>query len=263
MMREYRRCDNPGQSGKPLCPEIVFCTEVDSTNSEAKRRAQEGAPQGLTIIAGTQSGGRGRLGREWKSSGKGLYMSVLLRPKLLPSETARLTIVAGIATFRVLSKYYSGARIKWPNDIVADGRKLCGILCEMQTFGDDSFAVAGFGVNVNEENFEGELSDKAVSLKMLTGKPFDVVSLGSEIAQEFLQCYEQFLRLGLIPFQKEYNKSLICLNKRIVIVENGAKREVCALGIDSMGRLSIRDMDGREGYVNYGEISIRGIMGYI
>ena len=154
--------------------DVIWFNVLDSTNIYAKKLAIEGCNDGAVIIAETQTAGRGRLGREWNSAdGLGIWMSVILKPSILPEYVQLITLAASVAVVKAI-KSTTGIQtgIKWPNDIILKGRKLCGILTEMSCESDQiNYVVVGIGLNVNQctDDFYGELTDKAISLKMHSG----------------------------------------------------------------------------------------------
>lgn len=177
-----------GQSG-------VFSFDVvESTNAEAKRLAQEGAPQGTLIVADAQAGGRGRLGRTWVSpSGSGLYVSVVLRPAHPPEWSTRLTLAAGVAAACAIQQVGSEPRLKWPNDILIADRKVGGILTQVAFNRKQiEYAVLGIGINVNTEQDEFPMSirDLATSLRLSLGKSVSRINLLQSLLQQFEYWHE-------------------------------------------------------------------------
>jgi BirA family transcriptional regulator, biotin operon repressor / biotin---[acetyl-CoA-carboxylase] ligase len=157
----------------PLVRRVVLHDETGSTNDDARRLAQEGAPDGTVVVARSQRAGRGRLGRAWHSpGGTGLYLSILLRPAGPLERVGRYALVAGIATVEACrAAGAAGARIKWPNDVVVDGRKLAGILAELRSGADTAELVLGFGVNLRtpEGGFPADIATTATSLAAASG----------------------------------------------------------------------------------------------
>ncbi|HOQ06343.1 MAG TPA: biotin--[acetyl-CoA-carboxylase] ligase [Clostridiales bacterium] len=154
--------------------EVVWFDEITSTNTHAAKLAAEGCSEGMTVVAGMQTHGKGRLGRSWESpGGKGIYLSVVLRPPMAPPETPVLTLAAAVATVRAIYAA-TGIRtgIKWPNDIIFNGRKISGILLEMNSEADRvNYIILGIGINYSqtEEDFPPELRDRAVSVLSASG----------------------------------------------------------------------------------------------
>ncbi|MEM2676119.1 MAG: biotin--[acetyl-CoA-carboxylase] ligase, partial [Candidatus Bathyarchaeia archaeon] len=161
---------------------IFFSHEVNSTNDWAKELAELGAPEGTVAIAETQTAGRGRIGRKWHSPKGGLWFSITLKPNLKPSETVKLVFLAGLAVAETLRELCGlKAETKWPNDVLVDGRKVCGILSEMKTVGEKvDYVVVGVGINANinvEKELPPELRETATSLKAMLGKEISMENL--------------------------------------------------------------------------------------
>ncbi len=197
-----------------LGKEIVFFETIDSTNTQAKLKALE-YPAGTIFIANTQTGGRGRLGRQWSSEpGRGIWCTVLLKPTLRPTVASQFPLLTAVAIAQTLCKYGVEARIKWPNDILVHGRKICGILTEMGAELDRmNYLVIGFGLNVKQQmlDFPTELHSIATSVEMEVGEQVDRVQLICDILLELEQKYFQFLTEGFLPILrlwKEYNCTL-------------------------------------------------------
>ena len=179
------------RSGRRLGHTVLVMPETGSTNDELRGRAEVGAPEGLVLVAETQTRGRGRLGRTWVSpAGKNLAMSVLLRPRLPAEHSFRLTLLAGVAVAETLAQGYGlEPRIKWPNDVLVRGRKLCGILAEMKTTGGAlDYLVLGIGVNLNlrPEDLPEELRTIATSVSAELGRPV----AREEFARNLLEAIE-------------------------------------------------------------------------
>lgn len=173
--------------------EIKYYESLASTNLTAKKLASEGACEGTLVMAGKQTDGRGRTGSKWhhpEKKGDAIAMSMILRPKLAPDSASMLTIAAAVAVRRAIEKETGlAADIKWPNDLLCGGKKLCGILTE-GVFRDGAYyAVLGIGLNVNAEAFPKELEDTACSIKQCTGKKTDSDRLVRAIFEEFENSY--------------------------------------------------------------------------
>jgi len=245
----------------------VICFEtIGSTNNYIKEHADQ-LPEGTLLVSEEQKTGRGRLGREWTSpSGKGIWMSLLLKPEISPQEAPKITQIAAAALIETVKGLYGlDVKVKWPNDIVINGKKVCGILTEMGAELDRvNHIVLGIGVNANIDAFSGELADKATSLKIETGHSLD--------RKEFLFYFLKELELLLDRFFEEgdFESSLnICRNHSAVIgrkVWINPKEgfvEVLATGINDDGELVVQYEDGRVKTVLSGEVSIRAENGYI
>lgn len=169
---------------------IHYFSEIDSTNNVAKKLAEEGAEEGTIIIAETQTRGRGRRGKQWISPSGGVWMSIILRPRIPPSEAPQLTLMTGVAAAETIkNKFGLDVGIKWPNDILIGSRKVCGILTEANAkFSTLDYVVVGIGIdaNVNTENFPSDVQKSATSLKKELNKDIG----GPELVQEFLKIFE-------------------------------------------------------------------------
>lgn len=245
---------------------IFVFKETDSTNIQAKTGGEKGEPHGTLYVAESQSAGRGRRGRSWESpAGESIYMSLLLRPEFPPVKAPMLTLVMALAVARALRERTGvDVQIKWPNDLVVQGRKICGILTEMSTeMTWINYVVIGIGINVNQNEFPEELKDCASSLKMETGRRFRRSHLIAAVMEHFEMYYEQFLQEGsLAGFRKEYNELLVNKDRQVKILEPGNHYEAYALGINDTGELIVEKEDGSVQNIFAGEVSVRGIYGY-
>ena len=177
--------------------EIRVYDSVDSTNNEAKRAAEDGAGHGLVLAAEEQTAGKGRRGRAWDSrKGEGIFMTLLLKPEIEPGNASMLTLVMGLSAVQGMEQVTGAAlQIKWPNDVVLNGKKVVGILTEMSAQVDYiDHLVIGVGVNVNGKEFPQELQDKATSLAAQLGKDFCRAGLAAAILEAFERNYEIFCR---------------------------------------------------------------------
>ena len=249
--------------------EIICLEQVDSTNSYLKRRAAEGAPHGLAAAAEEQTGGRGRRGRRFESPrGAGLYLSVLLRPDCTPVKAVNLTAWVGVAVCDAVEAV-SGLRpqIKWTNDIILNGRKLCGILTEMSVEGETGavqYVVAGMGTNVHEraEDFAAAgLSDIATSLA-IEGAEVDRCALASALLNALDRMTREFPR-EKARWLEQYRKDCLTPGHEVKLVGPDGERPAKALAVDDDFRLVVAYPDGSTEAVNSGEVSVRGIAGYV
>lgn len=246
---------------------LVFCDTVDSTNDEAKRQAESGAPHGTLVAAEVQSCGKGRRGRSWESpKGSGVWMSLLLRPKFEPCHASMLTLVAAMAVedaVRNLTGICAG--IKWPNDIVVNGRKLCGILTEMSTDADEiQYVIVGIGINVNMSEFPEEIRETATSLKIAAGREIDRSKLAAEVMLSWEHYYEIFLEtLDLSRMKADYNKFLVNTGREVRVLAPKKSYTGISQGINDVGELLVELPDGEIREVLSGEVSVRGIYGYV
>ncbi len=246
---------------------VRYCAVTDSTNNEARRLAEAGAPSGTLVVAEEQNQGKGRRGRSWMMApGSAVAMTLLLRPEIAPTHASMLTLVMGVAVARAC-KIFCGVetKIKWPNDVVAAGRKLCGILTEMSSEIDYiNYLVIGAGINTYVRDFPEELAKKAVSLHELTGSRPDRAGLIAECMRQFELCYEEFLKTqDLSGLKDEYNALLAGIGGRVRVLEPGNEYDGVSEGINEHGELLVRRDDGKIEEVYAGEVSVRGIYGYV
>ncbi|MCI6888267.1 MAG: biotin--[acetyl-CoA-carboxylase] ligase [Lachnospiraceae bacterium] len=246
---------------------LVFLDEVDSTNNEVKRLAEHGAPEGTLVVAELQNAGKGRRGRSWVSPrGSGVWMSFLLRPEFEPYHASMLTLVAAMAVeeaIRVTCGLECG--IKWPNDLVSDGRKVSGILTEMSTDVDSiQYVVVGIGINANTDAFPEEIRDTATSLRLCTGKPVNRAALVAAVMEAWEHYYQQFLEtLDFRILKDAYNQRLLNRGREVrVLAPKGAYTGI-SHGINDAGELMVETADGQVNSVMSGEVSVRGIYGYV
>lgn len=239
--------------------DIIFLDEVDSTNNYLKRRCGE-LSDGCAVTARLQTAGRGRRGHEWAADEGMLPLSILLKD---PPELDNLTARAGLAVCDAIEEVYGDllkTGIKWPNDVIADTYKVCGILCERVFFGDCANIIVGIGVNVsqNEAFFEAAKLPHAASLLMLTGKTPDrnglldalVRNVKKRAAMTFSECYA------------EYKARLLNINRKVKIISASGERTAFAADVAQNGFLICRDENGTF-EVCSGEVSVRGIDGYL
>ncbi len=237
--------------------------EVDSTNTEAKRMAIAGAPHGSLCVSEMQTAGKGRLGRVWSApEGKGLWVSVLLRPNLTPEQAPLITLCVALAMTRAVRETAGlDARIKWPNDLVYAGRKLCGILLEISADPDSiEYIVAGAGVNVREGAYPPDIAHKAASLEEFGPPP-----LRRTLLVHYLAALEDVLdrleREGFRGIAEEYQARSCTLGQQ-VRVSGAVEMTGMARAIDETGALLV-ESDGAVHRVLSGDVSVRGVMGYV
>ena len=238
--------------------ELEIHGRLDSTNNRAKELAAAGAPHGLTVIADSQSGGRGRLGRSFFSpEHTGVYLTCILRPDCAPERANLLTSMAAVAAARAVEKV-SGAdvKIKWVNDLYLNGKKICGILTEAglgAEAGRLEYAVVGIGVNTGRTVFPEELRETATSVGNETGTAPDRNRLIAEILNELDALYGT-LETG--AFLEESRRRSNVIGRTVTVIEGGHRYPARALDIDSQGRLVVETDEGRT-CLNYGEVSLK------
>jgi BirA family biotin operon repressor/biotin-[acetyl-CoA-carboxylase] ligase len=248
---------NTGFAGRIL----HYRMETESTNLEAKQLAAAGAPEGSVVTADFQSAGRGRLGRNWVSpAGENLYFSVILRPPVVSYRVPQITLLSAAAIHRALVETLSGidARIKWPNDIVVGGKKICGVLCEMQADPDTThFVVVGIGINVNQRKFPPDLLERATSLRLESGSSLCRPELLAGVLNRFEELYLQWLREDDLGFILPYLERYSLLQGRDVIVDQLTRQITGTVkGIAPGGELLLGMADGTVRPISSGEASL-------
>ena len=250
----------------PWQNQIHWYDVIDSTNTRAKQLAAGGAPHGTVLIADRQTGGRGRRGRSFLSpSGMGIYMSVILRPHCTPDQMMHLTCATAVAMCDAVEAS-TGLRpgIKWTNDLVHQKRKLAGILTELVTTPQGICAVVGIGINCcqREGDFAPEIQNFAGSLSMVTGRAIDRPAVAAAMLCSLLEM-DKTLLTGKQAMMARYEKDCVTLGKDICLLRSDTVQYGYAEGIDPEGALLVRFSDGRLEAVNSGEVSVRGMYGYI
>lgn len=245
---------------------IYYMDVTDSTNTQANHLADKGAPHGTLVVADRQEAGRGRRGRCWESPAHtGIFMTLLLKPEIAPGNASMLTLVTALAVTKGIERVTGlSPRIKWPNDIVIRGKKVCGILTEMSAQVDYvTHIVIGVGINVQNESFPEEIADVATSLKLETGNSINRARLIEAIWEEFEKYYERFMQTqDLKGMVQEYNTYLVNRNQKVKVLDPKEPFEGLAQGITERGELVVDTWEARR-LVTSGEVSVRGIYGYV
>lgn len=270
---------------------LVFLEETGSTNDDAKKLGEDGAPHGTLVVTDHQNTGRGSRGRYWETpAGTNIAMSLLLRPTAPPERISMLTLIMGLSVAEgiedalilkndanisrstlvdipreLISELRSYPQIKWPNDIVINGKKICGILTELHMNDDNTInnVVIGVGINVNMQDFPDEIKDIAGSILTTTG-----IELSREIVvaccmRRFEENYEKYnTSFDLSLLQEQYEMRLINRHKLVKVLDPKGEFEAIAHGINKHGALIVSDEEGEEYEINAGEVSVRGLYGY-
>ena len=259
-IRSYLHTEQMGQN-------LVCFDDTDSTNIQAKLLAEKGAPHGTLVCSDQQTKGRGRRGRAWNSPpGEAIYMSLLLRPGIRPEHASMLTLVMGMAVADAINELMddSLAGIKWPNDVVLKGKKVSGTLTEMSAEMDCiHYVVIGTGINVNTQKFPEELN-QATSLRLTTGRNFrraELIALCMKYFEKYYGLFEETEDLSLLT--DEYNRLLVNQNQEVRVLEPENEYTGLALGINNQGELLVRREDGHVEEIYAGEVSVRGVYGYV
>jgi BirA family biotin operon repressor/biotin-[acetyl-CoA-carboxylase] ligase len=265
MRNEILSCLSPTY---PWKEHFHFFPSIGSTNDHIRALAKAGAPHGTVVIADHQTGGHGRRGRSFHSpEGVGVYLSILLRPACQPTELMHLTCAVAVAMCEAVEKsagFLPG--IKWTNDLVSGKCKLGGILTELgfTPQGKLDYAIIGVGINVRQQagDFPEEIRDMAGSLSMITGQDISQATVAAAMMDALHEMSERLLP-GKAEILDAYRKNCITLNQDVVLVRADEKRYGHAIDIDEEGALIVRFADGSTEPVNSGEVSVRGMYGYV
>jgi BirA family transcriptional regulator, biotin operon repressor / biotin---[acetyl-CoA-carboxylase] ligase len=228
---------------------IEYHEEVESTNTEALHLAQQDAQEGAVVIAEAQSYGRGRLDRIWESPpAMNLYLSVILRPDIPAVSASLIPLMVGVAVAEVISQYCKGrVRLKWPNDVLIDGKKICGILTEMRTKADRAaFIIAGIGVNINMRklHFPRELRETATSLWIETECEVDRLDFAVRLIETLERWYRIFLNGGQDHIRQSWLNYADIIGRRIEVVFKSDTQRGIVVGLDENGALLLQGETG-------------------
>lgn len=251
---------------------LYYLESTGSTNTDAKRLAEEGEPHGTTIVANMQTAGRGRRGRTWQSpAGANTYFTILLKPDFSPDKASMLTLVMALSVAEAIEEITGlKADIKWPNDIVVHKKKVVGMLTEMSTtpeMDEIQYVVIGVGTNVNydsPEDFPEELRPTATSLRMEAGHLINRAALTERMLARFEVNYEKFEEtLDLSGLMDSYEKHLINVGAQVRVLDPAGEYTGISRGINAVGELLVEKENGETINVYAGEVSVRGLYGYV
>ena len=242
---------------------------IDSTNAYLKRIALDGAPDGTVAVAAEQTSGRGRRGRSFQSAaGKGVYLSILLRPKLAPSQLMPLTGLIAVAMSRAVDRVAgTHSQIKWTNDLVYDRRKLCGILTELEweaESGEFSCVIIGAGINVSQDeaDFGPEVAPIAISLAQALGTAPDRTELAAQVIRSLNALYDDFPAQNA-AYLDHFRRDCLTVGNPIKVISGAGERIGTATGISDDFGLTVRWEDGSTETLTSGEVSVRGLYDYV
>lgn len=253
----------------PWASTIICVGTIASTNTHAKNLAADGAPHGTVLIANHQTGGRGRMGRHFHSPvGCGIYLSVILRPDQLPGELMHLTCAVGVAMCKAIETVTGFCPdIKWINDLVWEGKKLGGILAELSldpASGKCAYVIVGIGINCSQNpgDFPPEIAQIATSLTQITGKAIDRSRLAAAMVEELHAMSESLVseKESIMDFYRDH---CVTLGKDVSVHRFDEVRHGTAMDIDADGGLIVKFSDGSIQTVSAGEVSVRGMYGYV
>lgn len=253
-IRQYLNTEYMGKT-------IATFDEADSTNRIAKELAAQGASAGTCVISEHQTSGRGRRGRWWFSEkGKGICISVVLRPDLPPALCPRLVLASALALKNTLNCYgIEGAKIKWPNDVLVSGKKISGILLEMSANIESvEYVVVGIGVNINNQCFPDEIADIATSMRLAAGKDFDrnefAAVLLKQMEEQIECCYDKD---SFIALMQRYKDASSVLGRSVTIHRVNDDIEGLVVDFDDMGRICLKTIDDKIQIIDAGDVSLR------
>ncbi len=259
----------------PIINNVIIYEKTDSTNNIAKSFIDKGCVDGTLILAKEQTAGKGRLGRSFSSpAGEGIYMSLVLKPDISLELISQITLPIALSIVEAIKEICDICpKIKWPNDIIINGKKIVGILTELK----NNHVIIGIGINVNNSLFSKDIASTATSIYKETGKNYDFSTLIQSIFKRFQSYYDDLLTdKSLSSIQEAYNKCLISYGSEVYIIPHvqtlassnplqistaGLTSHICK-GIDSNGCLICISKSGEEFHVNSGEVSVRGLHGY-
>ena len=253
---------------KNIGRDIRYYETIESTNKTAKQIAQQEDKEGTVIISEEQTEGRGRLGRNWTSpKGKGIWMSIVIKPNIAPTDASKVTQLTAAAVYSALSEMGIETQIKWPNDIILNEKKVCGILTEMSSeMMQINYMVVGIGINVNLdlEDIPDDIREKATSLKIEIEEKIDRKELIGKILNKFEYFYELFINEGDISEAISVcRERSILIGKNIRVIERKQELQREAIDLTENGELVVKDEFGNTSVVISGEVSVRGEHGYV
>ena len=251
---------------------LYYYDVTGSTNNDAKRLAEEGTPHGTVVVADIQNAGKGRRGRAWQTlQGTALSFTLLLRPEFAPDKASMITLVMALSVAEAVEEMTDAAvTIKWPNDIVVNKKKICGMLTEMTLtpeMDEIQYIVVGAGINVNNsspDEFQEEIRETATSLRIETGRQFSRAELLKRILVRFEDNYETFLKtLDLSRLQESYQRHLQGVGSEVRVLDPAGEATGISQGINEQGELIVFKENGEKVQVYAGEVSVRGLYGYV
>lgn len=253
----------------PWRDQVFVLDSVDSTNNVLKEMAKNGAPQGTCVMALEQTGGRGRQGKSFSSpKGQGLYFSVLMRPRCIPAQVGHVTAMAAVAAADAVEAV-TGVKpqIKWTNDLVLGNKKLAGILSEMEADWEKNaieYIVVGVGINLAQKphEFPEELQNIATSIRAYSRKETSLPLLAAALVERFSQMSGSLLTEKALWLQR-YRENCVTIGKEVKVIRGDETKFAWALDVDEDGGLMVRFPGGKFETIYAGEVSVRGLWGYI
>lgn len=248
-------------TGKFIGHQIYYYEEIDSTNDEAFRLGLAGAPEGTALIANCQSAGKGRMQRVWHSpAGENIYTSIILRPNIESARAPQISILAGVAVAEVLDSYCPDRiELKWPNDVMIEGKKVCGILSQMKTAASEvDFIVLGMGINVNisYSQFPKEICNLATSLAMETGREISRQELIISLYENLAKWYKQLMKDGFGLIKEKWLSISPMIGEPVQVMFREEVVSGKAIGLDEDGSLILIAAGDKEFKVSAGDATI-------
>jgi BirA family transcriptional regulator, biotin operon repressor / biotin---[acetyl-CoA-carboxylase] ligase len=248
-------------AGKLIGHKLYCFAEIGSTNDEAFRMGVDGAPEGTAVIANSQTKGKGRLQRVWHSPpGFNIYTSIILRPQMKPAATPQISIAAGVAVAETLNSYCPGkVWLKWPNDVLIDGKKVCGILAQMKTEADQvGFVVVGIGINVNigQNKFPADICDIATSLSAEIGKEISRQDLIISLYENLAKWYIKLLQDGFAAIKEKWFSLAPMIGQNVQVMFQNERVIGKALDLDDDGSLIILTVKNEKLKISAGDATI-------
>ncbi|MGA2780348.1 MAG: biotin--[acetyl-CoA-carboxylase] ligase [Smithella sp.] len=247
--------------GKFIGYQLYYYEEISSTNDEAFRLGLAGAPEGTALIANSQSAGKGRMQRVWHSpADSNIYTSIILRPQIEPARTPQISILAGVAVADVLESYCPDRiKLKWPNDVLIDGKKVCGILSQVKTtVSEVDFIVLGMGINVNinYNQLPEEIRNLATSLAMETGQEVSRLELIISLYENLTKWYKQLIQNGFGPIKEKWQSLTPMIGQTVQVMFGEEEVNGKAIGLDDDGSLILLAAGNKEFKVSAGDATI-------
>jgi len=236
---------------------IQHFDSLDSTNKEVLRQAATGAAEGLVVLANTQTEGKGRLGRTWETIEHALAMSVLLRPNIPTSDVPQLSLLAAVALQKALAPFVPRIGIKWPNDLLIHGKKVCGILTETQKNKQGIAVVLGMGINIHEpeQGWPNHMRTPPTSLNRHSPQNIHKDIVLQSILESLDTWYAQFIRQGFTPVRQAWQHAHLASGKMVSVYDGSTYIQGTALGLDNDGALRLL-VNGQEQRIIAGDVSI-------
>jgi BirA family biotin operon repressor/biotin-[acetyl-CoA-carboxylase] ligase len=246
-------------AGKYFGHRLYYYPVTGSTNDDAFKLGIAGAPEGTVVVADAQTKGRGRLQRAWHSpAGSNIYTTIILRPKMDAARTPQISILAGVAVAEVLESYCPGrVKVKWPNDILIDGKKVCGILSQAKAeVNKVDFIILGIGINVNINQFPDEISNIATSLAMETGKIISRQQLIISLYENMTKWYKQLLKDGFSQIKEKWLSLSQMIGQKVQVIFQEEVISGKAIDLDNDGSLILIAEDGKKIKASAGDATI-------